>query len=300
MRRLRILTWATRPDYLRSLAQTSHELLVVSPGEGRSAHGELPANVQQIAPDDARRQKLDLILFQRPQHYLDEQYEILTAAQRRVPKVYLEHEPPGEHPVNSRHVVSEANVVVVHVSHFNRLMWDHGLTPSRVIEPGVSAPAASYSGELERGLAVLEHVTRRRALGIDLYDEAKKRAALDLALELDPRTAARYRFFFFPARYASPTLSLLRAMMIGMPVLTYGAGGIDGVVRHGIDGFVEADPATLVQRMRELFADRQRAALLGAAARQNALARFGIARFVDDWNQLFSELCHAPAARDAA
>ena len=288
MRRLRILTWPTRPDYLRSLAQTGHDFLVVPPGESRSAHGEL------------RRQKFDLILFQRPQHYLDEQYEILAPAQRRVPKIYLEHEPPAEHPVSSRHVVSEASVTVIHVSHFNRLMWDHGLTPSRVIEPGVSAPPAAYSGELERGLAVLEQVTRRRALGIDLYDEAKKRAALDLALELDPRAAARYRFFFFPARYASPTLSLLRAMMIGMPVLTYGAGGIDGVVRHGIDGFVEADPATLVLRMRELFADRQRAALLGAAARQNALARFGIGRFVDDWNQLFSELTHAPAARDAA
>jgi hypothetical protein len=300
MRRLRILTWATRPDYLRSLAQTAHELVVVSPGEGRSAHGELAPNVHEITAAEARGQKFDLILFQRPQHYLDEQYEILAPAQRRVPKIYLEHEPPREHPVDSRHVVTEASVLVVHVSHFNRLMWDHGHTPSRVIEPGVIPPAAAYSGELDRGLAVLEHVTRRRALGIDLYDEAKKRAALDLTLELDPRAAARYRFFFFPARYASPTFSLLRAMMIGMPVLTYGAGGIDGVVRHGIDGFVEADPATLVQRMRELFADRQRAALLGAAARQNALARFGIARFVADWNRLFSELTQAPAARDAA
>src|SRR5690348_15999099 len=119
MRRLRILTWATRPDYLTSAAQTGHEVLVVPPAESRSAHAEL------------RRQKVDLILFQRPQHYLDEQYEILTSAQRRVPKVYLEFEPPREHPVDSRHVVTEASVLVVHVSHFNRLMWDHGRTPSR-------------------------------------------------------------------------------------------------------------------------------------------------------------------------
>src|SRR5260221_9008274 len=224
MRRLRILTWSTRPDYLRCLAQTSHELVVVSPG-GRAEHGDFPPNVHRVSAEDARRQKLDLILFQRPQHYLDEQYELLTPAQRRAAKVYLEHEPPREHPVDSRHVVSEANVLVVHVSHFNRLMWDHGQTPTRVIEPGVIPPSATYSGELERGLAVLEHVTRRRALGIDLYDEAKRRAPLDLAFELDPQAAARYRFFFFPARYASPSLSLLRAMMIGMPGPAYGAGG---------------------------------------------------------------------------
>jgi len=299
MRRLRIFTWATRPDYLRCLAQTPHELIVVSPG-GRAEHGDLPPNVHAVSPEEARRQKLDLILFQRPQHYLDEQYELLTSAQRRAAKVYLEHEPPREHPVDSRHVVSEANVPVVHVSHFNRLMWDHGHTPTRVIEPGVSPPPAAYSGELDRGLAVIERVARRRALGIDLYDEAKKRAPLDLAFEFDAQAAGRYRFFFFPARYASPSLSLLRAMMIGMPVLGYGAGGIDGVVRHGIDGFLEADPATLVVRMRELAADRQRAALLGAAARLNALARFGIERFVADWNRLFAELTLMPGERRAA
>jgi glycosyltransferase involved in cell wall biosynthesis len=85
-----------------------------------------------------------------------------------------------------------------------------------------------------------------------------------------------------------------------MPVVAYGAGGIDGVVRHGIDGFLEADPATLVERMHELAADRQRAALLGAAARQNALARFGMARFVADWNRLFAELTLVPGERRAA
>jgi len=299
MRRLRIFTWATRPDYLRCLAQTPHELVVVSPG-GRAEHGDLPPNVHAVSPEEARRQKLDLILFQRPQHYLDDQYELLTSAQRRAAKVYLEHEPPREHPVDSRHVVTEADVVVVHVAQFNRLMWDHGRTPTRVIEPGVPAPQAAYSGTLDRGLAVIEHVTRRRALGIDLYDEAKKRAALDLAFELDPQAAARYRYFFFPARYASPSLSLLQAMMIGMPVLAHASGSISGVVRHGIDGFIEADPGRLVERMQELAADRQRAALLGEAARQHAIGRFGIARFVADWNRLFAELTLMPGERRAA
>jgi len=56
----------------------------------------------------------------------------------------------------------------------------------------------------------------------------------------------------------------------------------------------------LVERMRELAADRRRAALLGAAARQNALARFGMARFVADWNRLFAELTLVPGERRAA
>lgn len=300
MRRLRILTWATRPDYLRCLAQTLHELIAVSPGERHPDHGELPPNVRFVGAEEARRQKPDVILFQRPQHYLDEQYELLTPAQRRAPKVYLEHEPPREHPVDSRHVVSDAGVVVVHTAHFNRLMWDHGDMPTRVIEPGLPVPPARYDGSLQRGLAVIEHVTRRRALGIDVFDAAKRRAALDLAFELDPQAAARYRYFFFPARYASPSHALIRAMMIGLPVLALATGAIAGVVRDGIDGFVEADPERLVERMQQLAGDRQRAALLGHAAREHACARFGIARFVNDWNRLLAELTHQRIARHAA
>jgi hypothetical protein len=300
MRRLRILTWANRPEYLRCLAHTPHELIVVTPSQGHSAQGEPLPNVHLIAPEDARRQKLDVILFQRPQHYLDEQYELLTSAQRRAAKVYLEHEPPREHPVDSRHVVSEEDVVVVHVARYNRLMWDHGRVPTRVIEPGIEPPAARYRGDLERGLAVLEHVTRRRALGIDLYEEAKKRAALDLAFELDPQTAARYRYFFYPARYASPTPSLIRAMMIGLPILALLTGGTAGVVRHGIDGYAETDAERLVERMHELAGDRQRAALMGEAAREHALVRFGVARFVSDWNRLLGELTPMAGERRAA
>lgn len=299
MRRLRILTWPTRPDYLRTLARTGHELIVVGGGPGRPDHA-WPENVREVAPEEARRQKVDMLLFQRPQHYLDEQYELLAAAQRRVPKIYLEHEPPWEHPVDSRHVVSEADVLVVHVAHYNRLMWDHGRTPTRVIEPGVPAPAARYDGALERGLAVIERVTRRRAIGLDLFEEVKRRAPLDLAFDLDEAAAARYRFFFFPARYAGPTVSLIRAMMMGLPVLAPATGTLDGVVRQGIDGFVEADPDRLAERMKELLADRQRAALMGEAARAQALQRFGLERFVADWNRLLAELTHMPGERAAA
>lgn len=299
MRRLRILTWATRAEYLASLAHTSHEFLVVTPGQCRSDHAAA-ANLHAIEPDEARRQKIDLILFQRPQQYLDEQYELLSAAQRRAPKVYLEQEPPREHPVESRHVVSEADVPVVHVAHFNRLMWDHGQAPTRVIEPGVVAPAARFTGQLERGLSVVEHVTRRRALGLDLFEEVKRNAPLELAFALDPQAAAHYRFFFFPARYLGPTYALIRAMMIGLPVVAPATGTLDGVVRQGIDGFVEADPERLAERMCELLADRQRAALLGAAAREQALARFGLARFVADWNRLLAELVPAASERRAA
>ena len=122
MRRLKILTWPTHPRYLRSLAALPHDFYVMP--------------IPQV-----KRLKFDCILFQDAAQYLDDQFDWLTPAQRRLPKIYLEHEPPREHPVDSRHVVDDRDVLVVHVSAFNRQMWDNGNSPTRVIEHGATLPA---------------------------------------------------------------------------------------------------------------------------------------------------------------
>lgn len=80
MRRLRILTWDSHPRYLRLLSRVPHDFVIA--GRARSL----------------RRQRLDLVLFQAARQYLDEQYEVLSPVQRRLPQIYLEHEPPREHP----------------------------------------------------------------------------------------------------------------------------------------------------------------------------------------------------------
>ena len=67
------------------------------------------------------------------------------------------------------------------------------------------------------GKAVIERMPRRRALGLDLIEQAKQAVSLDVALDFDPETAARYRYFFSPARYATSNLAAIRAMMIGLP-----------------------------------------------------------------------------------
>ena len=35
---------------------------------------------------------------------------------------------------------ADAGMQIVHVTHFNNLMWDNGITPSRVVEHGVLVP----------------------------------------------------------------------------------------------------------------------------------------------------------------
>jgi hypothetical protein len=61
-------------------------------------------------------------------------------------------------------------VLLIHVTHYNRLMWDNGRTPTVVIEHSVALdPAIRYSGERAQGITVINEIERRgRIAGYDL------------------------------------------------------------------------------------------------------------------------------------
>jgi glycosyltransferase involved in cell wall biosynthesis len=305
MKRLRILTWHTHGAYLYYLTQVPHDFYVLSkPGRppgyvGRSGQFRWGANVHDLPVDEAPRTQLDCIVFQDDPQYLQDQYQVLTAAQRRLPRIYIEHDPPRSHPTDSRHPVDDDSALLVHVTAFNRLMWDSGRTPTRVIEHGVIAPAnVEYSGGLERGIAVINNLRLRgRRLGADLYDEAAHAVPLDLvgmsAIHAGglgeiphadlPAFMARYRFFFNPIRYTSMGLAVIEAMMTGLPVVALATTEMATVIRDGASGYADTDIGKLIGHMRALLADRAAARALGEAARRYALERFAIGRFVADW-----------------
>jgi glycosyltransferase involved in cell wall biosynthesis len=311
MRRLKILTWHTHGAYLHYLTQAPHDFYVLSkPGRppgyaGRSGHIPWGDNVHDLPAAEAKRQALDLIVFQDDLQYLEDQHRHLSAAQRRLPQIYIEHDPPREHPVDSLHVVREPNVLVVHCTHFNRLMWNNDHVPTRVIDHGVIAPQVRYGGELDRGLVIINHLARRgRRLGFDVFNEAKRQLPLDLVgmgaeeagglgeilhAEL-PAFAARYRFLFNPIRYTSMGLAVIEAMMIGLPVVALATTEMVTVIEDGVNGFLDTNLGRLISKMQFLLEDREAARRLGEEARKTALARFGIERFVADWNQAFLEV----------
>jgi glycosyltransferase involved in cell wall biosynthesis len=311
MRRLKILTWHTHGAYLYYLTQAPHDFYVLSrPGRppgygGRCGHIPWGANVHDLPVEEAKKQSFDCIVFQDDAQYLADQYELLTPQQRRLPKIYIEHDPPRQKPVDERHIVQERDVLLVHCTHFNRLMWDNGDTPTRVIDHGVIEPTARYTGELERGLVVINNIASRgRRLGFDLFQGTRRQVPIDLIgmgseplgglgevlhAEL-PAFAARYRFLFNPIRYTSMGLAVIEAMMVGLPVVALATTEMVTVIRDGQNGFIGTDAARLVERMQALLADPELAFHLGQEARRTALARFNIARFVADWNDAFAQV----------
>jgi hypothetical protein len=321
MRRLRILTWHTHGSYLLYLTQAPHEFYVLSkpgrpPGYGGVAgHQPWGANVHDLPAERAKSQAFDLVLFQDDKQYLEDQLELLAPAQRRLPKIYLEHDPPWREAVETRHVVDDPEVLVVHCTHFNRLMWNCGRSPTCVVEHGVIEPRAQYTGELARGIVIVNNLARRgRRLGADVFEQARQAVPLDLVglgagelgglgevLHADlPAFAARYRFLFNPIRYTSLGLAVIEAMMSGLPVVALATTEMATVIRDGESGFIGTDLATLLARMEFLLQDPQEAKRLGRAAQRYARERFDIRRFVRDWNQAFLEVTGQRRERSVA
>jgi hypothetical protein len=308
MRPLNVLTWHTHGSYLHYLTQVPHRFHVMAkPGRpagygGRCGHIPWGDNVLDMPVEEACHGSFDCILFQDDQHYLSDQFEFLTEAQRRLPRIYLEHDPPRESPTDTRHPVDDPDILLIHVTPFNRLMWDNGRTPTRIIEHGVPDPGLLYSGELERGIVVVNNIVHRgRRLGADVFEAARACVPLDLigmgAQEAGglgevqhaqvPAFIARYRFFFNPIRYTSLGLAVIEAMMSGLPIVGLATTEMATLMANGRTGYADTDLSRLIGSMRTLVADPALAREVGWNGRNLALERFGIERFVADWLSAF-------------
>ena len=310
---LNILTWHVHGNYLYSLTQLPHEFFIPvrpdnSPGYA-SLGNKIPwgENVHMVKADHLKDRQFDCIIYQSRQVFEHDRHLLLTSDQQRLPCVYIEHNPPEPHPTETRHFFHHDHGILVHVTRYNALMWDSGHTPFKVIEHGVREVSdVLYTGDVERGIVVVNNLAMRgRRLGADIYGMASRRIPLDLigmgsesvggGLGEVPNMAvpsfiARYRFFFSPIRYASLGLSLVEAMMAGMPVVGIAATELPSVIENGVNGFVDHRVTSILDVSRQLLDDRDLAKEWGVAAQRTARERFNINRFIGDWQSLLNKL----------
>jgi hypothetical protein len=304
---LKVLTWHVHGSYLYYLTQVPCQwYLPLKPGtpgcggrDGAYAWGD---NVHEIPVEEIADLDLDLIIFQSKRNYLDDQYTMFSEPQRTLPRLYLEHDPPRKHATDTKHIVGDPNVGIVHVTHFNQLMWDSNGSPTYVIDHGVVVPEdVRYTGELEKGIVVINNLHQRgRRLGLDIFERVRQEIPLDLigmgATELNsvgeiphnelPEFISRYRFFFNPIRYTSLGLAVLEAMTIGLPIVGLATTEMAMVFQNGKNGFVHTNVDRVIEHMAALLADRQLAERISQAGRSYALRHYNIDRFVRDWCQV--------------
>src|SRR5690606_34983294 len=128
--------------YLYYLSQGNFDIYIPVSNRQRDGYGgreNIPFgdNVIEIPEEQVKNELFDCILFQSAKNYLEDQYETLSPEQRNLPRIFLEHDPPRQTPTDTKHVVTDSSVTIVHVTHFNKLMWDNNSVPAYVIEHGV-------------------------------------------------------------------------------------------------------------------------------------------------------------------
>ncbi|NXY98414.1 glycosyltransferase family 4 protein [Streptomyces sp. BR123] len=319
---MNILLWHVHGSWTTAFVQGPHTYLVpVTPGRdpdglGRARTFDWPASVREATPDELRDAPVDLVVLQRPHEpELAERWLGGRRPGRDLPAVYLEHNAPDGDVPRTRHPCADRDdVTLVHVTHFNRLFWDNGTTRTAVIEHGIVDPGHLYTGRLPRAAVVVnEPVRRGRHTGTDLLPALAGAAPLDVFgmatdglaahLGLPPdrcrsaelpqrelhREMAQRRFYLHPVRWTSLGLSLLEAMHLGMPVVALATtASVEAVPPR--TGTLSTRPEVLADAARRYLADPQAAAEDGARARQAALERYGLKRFLDDWEQLVGEV----------
>jgi hypothetical protein len=317
---MRVLLWHVHGSWTTALVQGSHQyLLPVLPDRGPDGRGcaqtwDWPPNAVEVTVDELRHAEIDVVILQRPV-----EPSLLRLWTGRVggadlPAVYVEHNaPPGPAAASTHPLAGQTTIPVVHVTHYNRLMWDCGVAPTTVVEHGVVDPGYRYTGEHPSLAAVVNEPVRRwRVAGTDLLVELSRELPMDVygmgmaALaehepgltgrlhENLPQTElhaalGRHRAYFHPYRWTSLGLALVEAMTLGLPVLAWSTTGApDAVPREA--GMLTADPSALAAAARRWLRDADEARDVGRAARRHALTHFGLQRFLADWDRLLKEV----------
>jgi glycosyltransferase involved in cell wall biosynthesis len=153
---------------------------------------------------------------------------------------------------------------------------------------------------------VINEARRRwRVTGTDLLERFARAAPLDL-FGIDAENAgtaaravgdvpqgdlhgemARRRVYLHPIRWTSLGLSLLEAMHLGMPVVALGTTEVHEAVPPEA-GVVSTKLHVLEEALRRLVADPEEARERGRAARAAALERYGLGRFLDEWDAVLA------------
>jgi glycosyltransferase involved in cell wall biosynthesis len=321
---MNVLIWHVHGSWTTSFVQGDQTYLVpVVPDRGADGHGrartwDWPATVIELGPEQIADAEVDVVVVQ-SERELELAYAWLggRCPGRDVPVIWLEHNTPQgrinemQHPARERCDVS----VVVHVTATNALFWDTGTTPTTVIEHGVIDPGRQWTGERPAvGVVVNEPVRRARVTGTDLIGWFGQFSSIDVfgmgvealaeslgrpawldVYEDVPQAAmqtalATRRCYLHPFRWTSLGLALIEAMMLGMPVVALATTAVPDAVPSGC-GIVSNDLCVLRDGIALLAADDEFAARLGEAARIHATERFGLDRFLAEWDELLDRTC---------
>ncbi len=313
---MKILLWHVHGGWTDAFVRGPHQYLLPSTpdggpwGLGRGGR-DWPGNAVEIRPESIADQAPDVVVLQRLEEFDECERLLGRRPGRDIPAIFLEHNTPKGDVPNSRHPYADQHEIpVIHVTHFNQLMWDCGTAETTVIEHGIVDPGNLYTGERATlGVVVNEPIRRGRVTGTDLLTEFAQHSPLEvfgmgtgglgIELELSPERLiergdlptgrlhaelAGCRAYIHPMRWTSLGLSLLEAMHLGLPVIALGMTEAYRAIPPEA-GVVSNDVELLHRAATRLINDPDEARAMGNVARATALELYGLDAFIESWDK---------------
>jgi glycosyltransferase involved in cell wall biosynthesis len=319
---VRVMIWHLHGSWMTSFVQGPHQYLVPVTadrgpfGLGRAKTWDWPPSVAEVTPEQLRDEPVDVVVLQRPEELKLAAAWLGRVPGQDVPAVYVEHDTPGGPAAGTVHpLAGTPGIMIVHVTRFNAGYWDCGASAVTVIEHGIPDPGSLWTGQVPAAAVVInDPLSRGRTVGADLLPGFARCAPVDLfgmrvtgaarALGISPARCREFedlpqarlhqelsmrRVYVHPFRWTSLGLSLIEAMFLGLPVVVLAATEAPRAVPPAA-GAISTDPADLHAAVGRFTRDYPAARAAGQAAREAALARYGLTRFLRDWDQLLQEV----------
>jgi hypothetical protein len=174
-----LLVWHAHGSWMESFVAGQHRYVIpVNPAkdaDGRGLMGRNWPRAQEVSVDQLRDEDIDLAILQRPEEFDLADRWLGRRPGVDVPAVYVEHNTPRPYAVDTVHpLAGRRGITLIHVTDFNRLMWDNGLAPTRVITHGIADPGPLYTGDIAAAATMINEPLRRwRTVGADLVVPAE-------------------------------------------------------------------------------------------------------------------------------
>ncbi len=157
-------------------------------------------------------------------------------------------------------------------------------------------------------IRILQHVHRHAAAHLLMAGDGPERGPAErLARELGverhvtflgkqdhiERLIPQARVLLLPSEHEAFGLAALEAMACGVPPVATRVGGVDELVTHGVDGYLEpvGDIPAQASRVLELLEDESLHRRTAAAARRTARERFSSATIISQYEEYYREVC---------